>query len=152
MTTNLKQKELLKVFETLDNDKSGYIELAEFLYGIKFIYGIEDNSCDALIHDIFNYVDGTGLFNSRDHKLNRNELKKIWSKIPKDLVVGKKGILDLFFEVIEQKTNNVIEPISFKKKIQKQGVNTFISTEIKSLYSSITDMSSVITKEMFLAL
>lgn len=152
MTTNLKQKELLKIFETLDNDKSGYIELVEFLYGIKFIYGIEDNSCDALIHDIFNYVDGTGLFNSRDHKLNRNELKKIWSKIPKDLVVGKKGILDLFFEIIEQKTNNVIEPISFKKKIQKQGVNTFISTEIKSLYSSITDMSSVITKEMFLAL
>lgn len=142
---------LNEVFKSLDSDGSNYIEFNEFLKGIKFMYNITDNLCDDLIRDIFDFVDGYGLFNCRDQKLNRDELRKVWQKIPEIRSNTRESIAELLFNVIDTNDTGFLELSEFRRYLRKVEETKLKSNEITTLFAKLTTSDcNKITKEQFI--
>lgn len=142
---------LNEVFKSLDSDGSNYIEFNEFLKGIKFMYNITDNLCDDLIRDIFDFVDGYGLFNCRDQKLNHDELRKVWQKIPETRSNTRENIAELLFNVIDTNNTGFLELSEFRRYLRKVEETKLKSNEISTLFAKLTTSDcNKITKEQFI--
>lgn len=142
---------LNEVFKTLDSDGSNYIEFDEFLKGIKFMYNISNNLCDDLIRDIFDFVDGYGLFNCRDQKLNRDELRKVWQKIPENRLNTRESIAELLFNVIDTNDTGFLELSEFRRYLRKVEETKLKSNEITTLFAKLTTSDcNKISKEQFI--
>ena len=142
---------LNEVFKSLDSDASNYIEFNEFLKGIKFMYNISNNLCDDLIRDIFDFVDGYGLFNCRDQKLNHDELRKVWQKIPETRSNTRESIAELLFKVIDTNDTGFLELSEFRRYLRKVEETKLKSNEIATLFAKLTTSDcNKITKEQFI--
>lgn len=142
---------LNEVFTALDQDGSNYIEFNEFLIGIKKIYNIEHNLFDDLIRDIFDFVDGYGLFNFKDQKLNRDELRKIWQKIPEERSNTRESIAELLFNVVDTNGSGYLELSEFRRYLRKIEESKMKSHEISTLFAKLTTTDyDKITKEQFI--
>lgn len=142
---------LNEVFKTLDNDGSNYIEFNEFLVGIKKIYKIDHDLFNDLIRDIFDFVDGYGLFNCRDQKLNHDELRKIWQKIPEERQNTRESIAELLFNVVDTNNSGYLELSEFRRYLRKIEESKLKSHEISTLFAKLTTTEyDKITKEQFI--
>jgi len=142
---------LNEVFKSLDSDGSNYIEFDEFLKGIKFMYKITNDLCDDLIRDIFDFVDGYGLFNCRDQKLNHDELRKVWQKIPEIRSNTRESIAELLFNVIDTNNTGFLELSEFRRYLRKVEETKLKSNEITTLFARLTTSDcNKITKEQFI--
>lgn len=142
---------LNEVFKSLDSDGSNYIEFNEFLKGIKFMYNISDNLCDDLIRDIFDFVDGYGLFNCHDQKLNHDELRKVWQKIPEVRSNTRESIAELLFNVVDTNNTGFLELSEFRRYLRKVEETKLKSNEISTLFAKLTTSDcNKITKEQFI--
>jgi len=142
---------LNEVFKSLDADGSNYIEFNEFLKGIKYMYNITNNLCDDLIRDIFDFVDGYGLFNSCDQKLNRDELRKVWQKIPETRSNTRESIAELLFNVVDTNNTGFLELSEFRRYLRKVEETKMKSNEITTLFAKLTTSDcNKITKEQFI--
>lgn len=142
--------QLIETFKCLDKDNSGYIELSEFKEGIKLIYGIADNSADNIINDIFKFIDGYGLFNSKDSRLNKDELRKIWKKIPENPTEGKEGIYELMFNIVDLNNSGFIEEDEFKVYLRRVEETKLKSKEINNLFVKLQTEIGKIDKNKFI--
>lgn len=142
---------LNEVFKTLDSDGSNYIEFNEFLIGIKKVYNINHDLFNDLIRDIFDFVDGYGLFNCRDQKLNRDELRKIWQKIPEEHQNTRESIAELLFNVVDTNNSGYLELSEFRRYLRKIEESKMKSHEISTLFAKLTTTEyDKITKEQFI--
>lgn len=142
---------LNEVFKSLDSDGSNYIEFNEFLKGIKFMYNITNDLCDDLIRDIFDFVDGYGLFNSRDQKLNHDELRKVWQKIPETRSNTRESVAELLFNVIDTNETGFLELSEFRRYLRKVEETKLKTIEITTLFAKLTTSDcNKITKEQFI--
>lgn len=142
---------LNEVFKTLDSDDSNYIEFNEFLVGIKKIYNINHDLFNDLIRDIFDFVDGYGLFNCRDQKLNHDELRKIWQKIPEERQNTRESIAELLFNVVDTNNSGYLELSEFRRYLRKIEESKMKSHEISTLFAKLTTTEyDKITKEQFI--
>lgn len=142
---------LNEVFKTLDSDGSNYIEFNEFLVGIKKIYKIDHDLFNDLIRDIFDFVDGYGLFNCRDQKLNHDELRKIWQKIPEERQNTRESIAELLFNVVDTNNSGYLELSEFRRYLRKIEESKMKSHEISTLFAKLTTTEyDKITKEQFI--
>lgn len=142
---------LNEVFKTLDSDGSNYIEFNEFLVGIKKIYNINHDLFNDLIRDIFDFVDGYGLFNCRDQKLNHDELRKIWQKIPEERQNTRESIAELLFNVVDTNNSGYLELSEFRRYLRKIEESKMKSHEISTLFAKLTTTEyDKITKEQFI--
>ena len=142
--------QLEETFKCLDKDNSGYIELEELKIGLKLVYSVNDNSVDDIITDIFTFIDGFGLFNSKDHRLNKNELHKIWKKIPKQPTKGKQGLCELLFDIIDMDGNGTIEESEFRLYLKRVENTTLKSKEITNLFVKLQTEIGKINREKFI--
>ena len=145
----MNRKQLKEVFTCLDVDKSGYIDHEEFLRGIKIVFKITDNLCDDLITDVFNFIDGFGLFNCRDRRLNKDELRKIWQSIPPNPEPTRESIAELLFNVIDSDNSGYIEISEFRRYLKKVEESKLRGCEIKQLFAKLSTECGKISKEKF---
>ena len=141
--------QLNEIFTCLDKDKSGYIELDEFKTGIKLIYGIKDNFSDELINDLFTFIDGFGIFNRKDHRLNKDEVRKIWQKIPPNPSKGQQGICELIFDIIDFNGSGFIEESEFKVYMRRVENTKLNSKELNNMFVKMQTDIGKISKEKF---
>ena len=142
--------QLNEVFICLDQDRSGYIELEEFKKGIKLVYGITDNSADDLISDLFNFIDGFGLFNRKDHRLNKDEIRKVWQKIPPNPTKNKEGICELIFDILDFNGSGYIEENEFKVYMRRVENTKLNSKELNNMFVKMQTEIGKINKEKFI--
>ena len=141
---------LSETFKCLDKDNSGYIELEEFKNGLKLVYDIKDNSADDIIQDLFTFIDGYGLFNRKDHRLNKDEIRKIWQKIPSEPTKGKQGICELLFDIIDTNKSGYIEEPEFKVYIRRVENAKLKSKEINNLFVKMQTSIGKMSREKFI--
>lgn len=142
---------LNEVFKSLDADESNYIEFNEFLIGIKKVYNIDHDLFNDLIRDIFDFVDGYGLFNCRDQKLNKDELRKIWQKIPEQRTNTRESIAELLFNVVDTNNSGYLELAEFRRYLRKVEETNLKTKEISTLFAKLTTTDcNKITKEQFI--
>lgn len=141
---------LAETFKCLDKDNSGYIELEEFKNGLKLVYNIKDNSADDIIQDLFTFIDGYGLFNRKDHRLNKDEIRKIWQKIPAEPTKGKQGICELLFDIIDSNKSGFIEESEFKVYIRRVENAKLKSKEINNLFVKMQTEIGKMSREKFI--
>lgn len=141
---------LAETFKCLDKDNSGYIELEEFKNGLKLVYDIKDNSADDIIQDLFTFIDGYGLFNRKDHRLNKDEIRKIWQKIPSEPTKGRQGICELLFDIIDTNKSGYIEESEFKVYIRRVENAKLKSKEINNLFVKMQTSIGKMSREKFI--
>lgn len=141
---------LSETFKCLDKDNSGYIELEEFKNGLKRVYDIKDNSADDIIQDLFTFIDGYGLFNRKDHRLNKDEIRKIWQKIPAEPTKGRQGICELLFDIIDSNKSGYIEESEFKVYIRRVENTKLKSKEINNLFVKMQTEIGKMSREKFI--
>lgn len=146
----MNSSQLNEIFKCLDKDNSGYIELEEFKNGIKRVYNIKDNLCDDLIEDVFTFIDGYGLFNAKDHRLNKDEVRKVWQKIPAQPLQGKEGITTLIFDLLDLDKNGYISESEFKLYLRRVEHTTLTNKEINNLFIKLQTEIGKISKEKFI--
>lgn len=131
-------------------DSKGMIEKTSFFTGMKEIFGIEDDSLNYFLNDIFDLVDGEGMFNAKDGKLNKKELESVVDAIP-----DQRGehipsdLAETVFNLINKNKNETIEFTEFKKYISKilKGVS---QTQIKSTFNTLSDNKPGMPKQTFI--
>lgn len=141
---------LSETFKCLDKDNSGYIELEEFKNGLKLVYDIKDNSADDIIQDLFTFIDGYGLFNRKDHRLNKDEIRKIWQKIPTEPTKGRQGICELLFDIIDTNKSGYIEESEFKVYIRRVENAKLKSKEINNLFVKMQTEIGKMSRKKFI--
>ena len=146
----MNRTQLKEVFACLDVDNSGYIDHEEFLKGIKLVFKISNDSCNDLITDVFNFIDGFGLFNARDHKLNKDELRKVWQCIPSNPENTRESIAELLFNVIDSDRSGFIEQNEFRRYLKKVERSKLRGSESKRLFDKLTTETGKISKEKFI--
>lgn len=131
-------------------DSRGMIEKASFFMGMKEIFGIEDDSLNYFLNDIFDLVDGEGMFNARDGKLNKKELEYVIDAIP-----DQRGdhipsdLAETVFNLINKNKNETVEFTEFKKYISKilKGVPL---TQMKTTFNTLSDNKPGMPKKTFI--
>ncbi|ELP93543.1 hypothetical protein EIN_061080 [Entamoeba invadens IP1] len=70
-----------KIFDDMDLDKNGTIDVDEFVFGMKKMMGV-DTFADNEFKAIFSMCDGCSLFHKKDGKLSRKEFARVAKAIP----------------------------------------------------------------------
>lgn len=131
-------------------DSKGMIEKQSFFLGMKQIYGIEDDSLNYFLNDIFDLVDGEGMFNAKDGKLNKKELENVVDAIPDERGAHiPSDLAETVFNLINKNKNDTVEFTEFKKYISKilKGVS---QAEMKTTFNTLSDNKPGMPKQTFI--
>ena len=131
-------------------DSKGMIEKQSFFLGMKQIFGIEDDSLNYFLNDIFDLVDGEGMFNAKDGKLNKKELENVVDAIPDERGAHiPSDLAETVFNLINKNKNDTVEFTEFKKYISKilKGVS---QAEMKTTFNTLSDNKTGMPKQTFI--
>ena len=131
-------------------DSKGMIEKQSFFLGMKQIFGIEDDSLNYFLNDIFDLVDGEGMFNAKDGKLNKKELENVVDAIPDERGAHiPSDLAETVFNLINKNKNDTVEFTEFKKYISKilKGVS---QSEMKTTFNTLSDNKPGMPKQTFI--
>ena len=131
-------------------DSKGMIEKQSFFLGMKQIYGLEDDSLNYFLNDIFDLVDGEGMFNAKDGKLNKKELENVIDAIPDERGAHiPSDLAETVFNLINKNKNDTVEFTEFKKYISKilKGVS---QAEMKTTFNTLSDNKPGMPKQTFI--
>lgn len=144
------KKKFNMIFDLADSKKDGFIDKDEYLYAMRSIFKIqEENYCDDDLLDIFDYVDGRGLKNKKDEKLNKNEFGKIIKRITSTSSDGKKGISELIYRFIDHEQKGRIGAKEIKYYYEQIGSKQIRSEKIKNFMDNKERKNIELEREEF---
>lgn len=131
-------------------DSAGYVSKEAFACGIKSIFGITDDVYNHLIFDIFTLVDGRGLFNARDDKLNKKELDFVIQAIPVERSEHIcYNLSETIFNIVNKNKDGVLDINEFKDYITLI-LGSIKTSELKEVFKTLSKSTNGIQKEEFM--
>ncbi|ELP92475.1 hypothetical protein EIN_523730 [Entamoeba invadens IP1] len=124
-----------QLFKDFDVDSNGYIEKSEFIEGMRRVTGA-NASYDDVFEDIMTFVDGKGMINKKDGRLNKNEFDRIVKAMPKDFSNRKVAIATMLFNLIDIDKSGTIEMAEFHEYC-KRTIANIKSADVKYVFESI---------------
>ena len=146
-----KAKEL---FESCDKNGSGYVDRTEFVHMMLYFFELkeDDEQISNLLDDIFTMVDGKGLFNRKDGKLNFNEFYKVVSLIPNYYVAPIRSLGYVLFNLVDKNSSGDVSKKEIKSYFDKIGVGMKSKELNKFIEKLDRDNDSVISFDEFMKL
>ena len=142
------------LFESCDQDGSGYVDKEEFITMMFKHFKIEgeNEQISSILDDIFTMVDGKGLFNRKNGKLNFKEFYNVVSLLPEKFVSPMRSCVYVLFRLVDKDNSGDVSRKELKTYFSKIGVE-MKSKELKDLVGKLDkDGSNEIEFEEFMSL
>lgn len=147
MESAIRKRNLMLQFKI---DSAGYVSKESFVEGIKSIFKIGDDSFNHLILDIFTLVDGKGMFNSKDDRLNKKELDFVINAIPTaEVEEVYLALAETVFNIVNKNGDAVLDINEFREYITKI-LGSIKTTELREVFKVLSNSTNGIQKDAFM--
>ena len=147
MESAIRKRHLLNKFGI---DAGGYVSKESFVSGIKQIFDIQDETYNHLILDIFTLVDGRGLFNAKDDRLNKKELDFVIQAIPQEHSEHVcYNLAEVIFNIVNKNNDGVLDINEFKDYITLI-LGAIKTSELKEVFKTLSKSTNGIQKDEFM--
>ena len=146
------KKESHIYFTQFDKDCNGSISFDEFIQFFYWKFKIErySEAINNMINDIFTLVDGQGLLNKKDEKLNEDEFYRMYKFLPIEINDPKIDIFNVIYNMADTDGDGVVsrkEMVQFLKKI----LEVYNKKEVERMIERLdTNNDNILQQEEFI--